>query len=207
MQDEDLLKNLKVNNVELIKQAQNGDDKAFSELIKQYSPLISSIVRKYFLAGFEVEDLMQVGYISLIKAIKNYDDKNGANFSTYLYMVVQGDIKNEITKSQNNKNATLNNALSLDLTLEDDDDEEGYSPWAYLFVSDDSIEDEVIKEQKIKTILDTLKQNLDKEERGILSLYLQGYKYAEIASKQGVSNKKVDNTITKAKKLVIKYKD
>lgn len=207
MQDEDLLKNLKVNNVELIKQAQNGDDKAFSELIKQYSPLISSIVRKYFLAGFEVEDLMQVGYISLIKAIKNYDDKNGANFSTYLYMVVQGDIKNEITKSQNNKNATLNNALSLDLTLEDDDDEEGYSPWAYLFVSDDSIEDEVIKEQKIKTILDTLKQNLNKEERGILSLYLQGYKYAEIASKQGVSNKKVDNTITKAKKLVIKYKD
>lgn len=207
MQDEDLLKNLKVNNVELIKQAQNGDDKAFSELIKQYSPLISSIVRKYFLAGFEVEDLMQVGYISLIKAIKNYDDKNGANFSTYLYMVVQGDIKNEITKSQNNKNATLNNALSLDLTLEDDDDEEGYSPWAYLFVSDDSIEDEVIKEQKIKTILDTLKQNLDKEERGILSLYLQGYKYAEIARKLNVSNKKVDNTITKAKKLVIKYKD
>ena len=45
------------------------------------------------------------------------------------------------------------------------------------------------------------------QERKILSKYLQGYKYSEIAQKLNVSTKKVDNTIAKAKKLVSKYKN
>ena len=206
MQKEDKLKNLKKCDVNLIKKAQSGDDNAFSELIKQYSPLISSIVRKYFLAGFEVEDLMQIGYISLIKAIKDFNCEGKANFSTYLYMAVQGDIKNEVAKSFNNKNMALNNALSLDISFDEDDEDGVYSPWAYLFTSDSSIEDEVIKEQKIKQLLIVLKNNLDKEERQILSLYLQGYKYSEIAQKVGVTTKKVDNTIAKAKRILANYK-
>lgn len=189
----------------LVKLAQSGDDNAFTILINRYSPLISSIVRKYFLAGFEVEDLMQIGYVSLIKAIKGYDAKSKAGFSTYLYMVVQGDIKNEIAKSHNNKNFALNNSFSLDVNF--DDDEDVYSPWAYLFVNDDlSIEDEVIKKQKVHILLDELKQKLTKGEKNILLLYLQGYKYSEIAKSLNVVTKKVDNTITKAKKLLSKYK-
>lgn len=200
------LQSIKKCDVKLIEKAQNGDDEAFSALIKQYSPLISSIVRKYFLAGFEVEDLMQIGYISLIKAIKDYKIDSKANFSTYLYMAVLGDIKNEISKSFNNKNLALNNALSLDFTFEDSDDEDGYSPWAYLIVGDDSIEDEVIKEQKVKILLNALRESLDKKERQILSYYLQGYKYAEIANMESVTTKKVDNTITKAKRILANYK-
>ena len=206
MQDNSFLDNNKTANIELIKKAQSGDDNAFSLIIKQYSPLISSIVRKYFLAGFEVEDLMQIGYISLIKAIKDYNTSSDANFSTYLYMSVQGDIKNEVAKSYNNKNMALNNALSLDITFDDEDEDGIYSPWAYLFTSESSIEDEVIKEQKVKQLLDVLKQKLDEQERKILSLYLQGYKYLEIAQNLSITTKKVDNTIAKAKRLLSNYK-
>ena len=73
--------------------------------------------------------------------------------------------------------------------------------------SNASIEDEVINKQKVQILLDELKQKLDMQERKILSKYLQGYKYSEIAQKLNVSTKKVDNTITKAKKLVSKYKN
>ena len=195
------------NDDELVVQAQSGNDDAFTRLIEKYSPLISSIVRKYFLAGFEAEDLMQIGYVSLIKAIKGYKVDARASFSTYLYMVVSGDIKNEVTKAKNNKHLALNNSYSLDVSF-DDDEEESFSPWAYLFIDENaSIEDEVINKQKVQILLDELKQKLDMQERKILSKYLQGYKYSEIAQKLNVSTKKVDNTITKAKKLVSKYKN
>ncbi len=195
------------NDDELVVQAQSGNDDAFTRLIEKYSPLISSIVRKYFLAGFEAEDLMQIGYVSLIKAIKGYKVDARASFSTYLYMVVSGDIKNEVTKAKNNKHLALNNSYSLDVSF-DDDEEDSFSPWAYLFIDENaSIEDEVINKQKVQILLDELKQKLDMQERKILSKYLQGYKYSEIAQKLNVSTKKVDNTITKAKKLVSKYKN
>ena len=78
----------------------------------------------------------------------------------------------------------------------------------HLFIDENaSIEDEVINKQKVQILLDELKQKLDMQERKILSKYLQGYKYSEIAQKLNVSTKKVDNTITKAKKLVSKYKN
>ena len=195
------------NDDELVVQAQSGNDDAFTRLIEKYSPLISSIVRKYFLAGFEAEDWMQIGYVSLIKAIKGYKVDARASFSTYLYMVVSGDIKNEVTKAKNNKHLALNNSYSLDVSF-DDDEEDSFSPWAYLFIDENaSIEDEVINKQKVQILLDELKQKLDMQERKILSKYLQGYKYSEIAQKLNVSTKKVDNTITKAKKLVSKYKN
>ena len=195
------------NDDELVVQAQSGNDDAFTRLIEKYSPLISSIVRKYFLAGFDAEDLMQIGYVSLIKAIIGYKVDARASFSTYLYMVVSGDIKNGVTKATNNKHLALNNSYSLDVSF-DDDEEDSFSPWAYLFIDENaSIEDEVINKQKVQILLDELKQKLDMQERKILSKYLQGYKYSEIAQKLNVSTKKVDNTITKAKKLVSKYKN
>lgn len=188
--------------IELVNRAQSGDDQAFKCVLEKYSPLISSIVRKYFLVSSDIEDLMQIGFLSLVKAIKSYNKDAGASFSSYLYMSVQGDIKNEIAKSTNNKNLALNQSISFDL---DEDDERG-GGWAYVLVADESsIEDKVIKKQKVHALIGELKQNLNKSERQIMSLYLQGYKYSEISLSVGVTTKKVDNTITKAKRILERY--
>lgn len=185
---------------ELIIKAQGGEREAYEKIIAKYTPYIKNIARKYFLINAEIEDLMQIGFLALCDAINKYDIKSNASFKTYLYMSVQGDIKNAISKSQNLKNRALNESLSLEIN----DDEDS---WAVVLASDDETpEEEVITKQKVNRLVLTLKEKLNEIEKKIIALYLQGYRYAEIAEELGVTTKQVDNTLSKAKKVLEKCK-
>ena len=185
----------------LILEAQKGSSEAYEKLIFLYTPYIKNIVRKYFLIDADVEDLMQIGFLSLCEAIKKYDINSKASFKTYLYLCVEGDIKNAITKTQNSKNRLLSESLSLEFGENEEDS------WAVVLVSGEQTpEEEVITKQKVKKLINKLKQKLNLIEKKVISLYLQGYKYQEIAQELEISTKQVDNTLTKAKRVLEKYK-
>jgi RNA polymerase sigma-B factor len=66
---------------------------ACEALVNRYEKLVRSCVRQYRGSPEPVEDLMQVGYVGLLKAINNYDPEVGTSLSAYAQPCVSGEIK------------------------------------------------------------------------------------------------------------------
>ena len=62
-------------------------------LVERHEKLVRSCVRQYRGSPEPVEDLMQVGYVGLLKAINNYDPAFGNNLTAYATPCVSGEIK------------------------------------------------------------------------------------------------------------------
>ncbi len=76
-----------------IKKAQDGDKELENYLITQNLGLIRSVVKRFLNRGCEYDDLIQIGSIGLLKAIKNYDSSFNVRFSTYAVPMIIGEIK------------------------------------------------------------------------------------------------------------------
>ena len=77
----------------LIRRAQDGDNLAAEQLIKDNSGLIWSVVKKFAKRGYEPDDLYQIGSIGLLKCIRKFDDSYEVKFSTYAIPMIIGEIK------------------------------------------------------------------------------------------------------------------
>jgi len=62
-------------------------------LVQRHEKLVRSCVRQYRGSPEPVEDLMQVGYVGLLKAINNYDPEIGNSLTAYAAPCVSGEIK------------------------------------------------------------------------------------------------------------------
>ena len=62
-------------------------------LVDRYAKLVRSCVRQYRGSPEPTEDLIQVGYVGLLKAINNYDPEVGDSLSAYAQPCVSGEIK------------------------------------------------------------------------------------------------------------------
>jgi RNA polymerase sigma-B factor len=62
-------------------------------LVERHEKLVRSCVRQYRGSPEPVEDLMQVGYVGLLKAINNFDPSFGNNLTAYASPCVSGEIK------------------------------------------------------------------------------------------------------------------
>jgi RNA polymerase sigma-B factor len=71
----------------------SGDPKIRDELISLNIHLVEYLARKFGNRGEPLEDLLQVGYIGLIKAIDRYDLGRGVEFSTYATPTIVGELK------------------------------------------------------------------------------------------------------------------
>jgi RNA polymerase sigma-B factor len=72
---------------------ERGDTEARERLIEQYLPLVRSLARRYSYRGEQLEDLVQVGCIGLIKAIDRFDIDRGVELTTYATPNIIGEIK------------------------------------------------------------------------------------------------------------------
>ena len=84
----------KKNDKELLRRYhERGDTEARERLIEQYLPLVRSLARRYSYRGEQLEDLVQVGCIGLIKAIDRFDIDRGVELTTYATPNIIGEIK------------------------------------------------------------------------------------------------------------------
>jgi RNA polymerase sigma-B factor len=72
---------------------ETGDQSVRDELISLNIHLVEYLARKFSNRGEPLEDLLQVGYIGLIKAIDRYDLDRGVEFSTYATPTIVGELK------------------------------------------------------------------------------------------------------------------
>ena len=83
-------------NASLIKQYKSGDKAAGEMLINNNIRLVGSIARKFCGRGTDLEDLIEIGLIGLLKAIDGFDESLGYSFSTYAFPLISGEIKRHL---------------------------------------------------------------------------------------------------------------
>jgi RNA polymerase sigma-B factor len=72
---------------------EEGDLQAREQLIEQYMSLVRSLARRYNYRGEQLDDLVQIGSIGLIKAIDRFDLDRGVELTTYATPNIIGEIK------------------------------------------------------------------------------------------------------------------
>jgi RNA polymerase sigma-B factor len=80
----------------MIQSLPHGDSKrdaACEVLVNRYQPLVRSCVLRYKNSTEPHEELMQVGYVGLLKAINNFDASLGTSLAGYAQPCVSGEIK------------------------------------------------------------------------------------------------------------------
>ena len=68
-------------------------DTACEALVRRYTPLVRACVRPYLSSPEPAEDLMQVGFVGLLKAIRRYDPAFGNELRAYAVPCITGEIK------------------------------------------------------------------------------------------------------------------
>lgn len=77
----------------LLEKAISGDEKATEELMTTNLGLVRKIALKFRDRGVEYEDLVQIGSIGMLKAIRSFDLEKGTVFSTYAVPLIIGEIR------------------------------------------------------------------------------------------------------------------
>lgn len=83
-------------NEQLILLAQSGDDEALNMLVCNNMGLVKKLVVRFKDRGCEFEDLVQIGTIGMIKAIKSFDFSFNTVFSTYAVPLIIGEIRKHL---------------------------------------------------------------------------------------------------------------
>ncbi|BBL78618.1 FliA/WhiG subfamily RNA polymerase sigma-28 subunit [Rubrobacter xylanophilus] len=79
---------------------EHGDRRALERLFASQGALLGSIVRRYAGSSREPrEDLLQAGYVGLMKAVNGYDPSCGASFGSYAYAMMEGEIRHHLRDS------------------------------------------------------------------------------------------------------------
>ena len=79
--------------LEGIRRLQAGDKNAEETLLKENMPLVAAIARRYQNCGLSQEDMLQLGSIGLLQALRRFDTDRGLCFSTYAVPLIAGEIR------------------------------------------------------------------------------------------------------------------
>src|SRR5215203_2064700 len=70
---------------------ERGDRRAVERILSMNAKILNHIVRRYVSTSDEsYEDLLQVGYVGMMKAINGYRLDSEAKFSSYAYAMIEG---------------------------------------------------------------------------------------------------------------------
>ncbi len=92
---------------------EEGDIRARDRLIQLYMPLVETLARRHGRRGAELEDLVQVGSIGLLKAIDRFDPRKGEELTAYAVPTISGEIKRHLRDRGRGDPAALEQAGAL----------------------------------------------------------------------------------------------
>ncbi len=80
-------------NMKLLKALAEGDESVVSTLMEQNMGLVTGLAYRFRGRGTDIEDLVQIGSIGMLKAIRSFDLSRGTAFSTYAVPLIVGEIR------------------------------------------------------------------------------------------------------------------
>lgn len=176
-----------------------SDDDAKSTLIERNLRLVVYIARKFENTGINVEDLISIGTIGLIKAINTFKPDKNIKLATYASRCIENEILMYLRKNQNSKTE-----ISIDEPLNVDWDGNELLLSDVLGTDNDVTYQSIEKEVDIK-LLSIAMEKLSKREQDIMRMRfgLSGSKektQKEVADFMGISQ----SYISRLEKRIIK---
>src|SRR6056297_3147112 len=189
----------KMHTEELIEYAQTGTQEAIELIVERYHDMVYKLSQQYYGAWAEKSDIIQNGYVGLLKAIFYYDCEKKSNFNTFAWMNINSEMKSFLTYLNRKKNKMLSESISFEDYFHDtEEDEEG----SYFVTKEkeDLYENPYDDQLILERTLNTLRTEVSQQEYRVFEMFLQKYSYDEISDTENLKKKKVDNTIQKCKK-------
>lgn len=98
-----------------LKKLKEGDMLAKSILVERNLRLVAHIVKKYSYPGKEVDDLISIGTVGLIKAIDSFNASKGTKLATYAAKCIENEILMLIRNNKKTKNEVyLQDPIGID---------------------------------------------------------------------------------------------
>lgn len=176
-----------------------GDKFALEYLMSKYKGFVKCRARAYYLIGGDREDIIQEGMIGLYKAVLDYDVNKLSYFRSFADICITRQIITAIKTATRQKHIPLNSYISLNKPVY-----ENTSNRTLLdVVMENRITDPeelVIGKEDLEFMEDKIQDVLSKLELEVLSLYVSGMSYQEIAVKMDRHVKSIDNALQRIKR-------
>ena len=100
---------------ECLKKMKNGDLEARNELIERNMRLVAHVAKKYQNPEDEMEDLISIGTIGLIKAVETYKEDYGSRLATYAARCIDNELLMHFrAKKKTSKEVSLYEPIGTD---------------------------------------------------------------------------------------------
>lgn len=150
---------------EYFERIKDGDTQAEEELVSHNLRLVAHIAKKYKNIGYDTDELISIGSLGLLKAIRSYNLEHGNNFSTYASRCITNEILMLIRSDKKRQGD-----ISLDTEIATDKDGNSVTIKEILPLPGDSIEEQTETKVLAENILNIMKNYLSKREYTVMTL-------------------------------------
>ncbi|WP_278330508.1 sigma-70 family RNA polymerase sigma factor [Clostridium magnum] len=156
--------------------AKAGDKEAMGVVMKRFTGLIAKTARGIYIKGLEFDDLVQIGRLSIIKAVNMFDPSKGKSFTGYVknaiiknfYYLIRGTAKTASYCSLNSLNS------------------EGIEIIECL-VSEENVEEQIIESEQAAALHRALRELSEKEREIIEWFYIKDKALGQYAEEKGIA--------------------
>jgi len=195
----------RLEDTELVEHARHGEERAIEVLLARYRNFARSKARSYFLAGSEREDVVQEGMIGLFKAIRDFDLQQATPFRAFAELCISRQILTAIKTANRHKHHPLNSSVSLDAPAYGDDDATSVADHLMSPRRTSDPAELVVSAEEIEALRASMSRNLTDLEGEVLTLYMDGKSYEEIAGTLGNHVKSIDNALQRIKRKLQRH--
>lgn len=163
--------------------AESSDQDRFADLIDKHKGIIYKICSSYCRSGEDRKDLAQEIILQLLRSFPRYDETKG--FSTWMYRIALNVAISDYRKGSRQKSVLVS--------------------WPeHLIDFEEDKEETELRENRIQRLYQFIDQ-LDKLNKALMILYLDGNSYQKIAEILGISESLVGTRLNRAKQKMKKY--
>jgi RNA polymerase sporulation-specific sigma factor len=162
-----------------VMRAKNGNREELLNIMEQYKPFIFKTARTYNIKNYDLYDLVQIGYVTLINVVAKY--KTGSNtFSTYAFNSISNAFR--YAARQNSK---YNGELSLNAPL--DQEADSGAEFIDSLESQEKLEETLISRESVTELKRIISKLPADELEFIIMVYYNGASIKTYAEKKGLS--------------------
>ncbi len=171
---------------DLLLRLADGDDEARKKLVEKNLRLVVYIAKKFENSMFNIEDLISIGTIGLMKAINSFNIEKNIKLATYASRCIENEILMYLRKTQK-----LKTEVSIDEPINTDAEGNDLALSDILGSESDNIFKQV-EDSDNKKVIDLAIKNLDSREKVIMELRYgfdgkNELTQKEVADKLGIS--------------------
>ncbi|HAT4283430.1 TPA: sigma-70 family RNA polymerase sigma factor [Clostridium perfringens] len=182
----------------LLIEGKKGNKEAMDKLFEIHKGLIYKYSTKYFIKGYDREDLEQIGWIEFINGVKKYDGSFGIDFVAFITILLRNKYGSMLKRKElTMKFSSLDTPIGEDITMKD------------TLEDSFSMEKDFENREEIEALIEAVSALEDEErefilyineERGNMQKYYEAHKNEMTFNAVRYKKKKIMDKIQKALK-------